>query len=83
MYINGLYRGNAPLDISLPHGRYTLQMVKGDGDSEIQSIPIVFEARDGKMAPSEQYLQAPLDKPVEKARKKFMVPLVGSGWLCR
>jgi len=71
LYIDGLYRGEAPLTLEIPQGRYTLQVVKGAGNNQLQSIPLVLTTQDGTLVLPDQYLQSPGEKPVEKARKQF------------
>ncbi|MCA1950055.1 MAG: PEGA domain-containing protein [Treponema sp.] len=71
LYVNGLYRGNTPLDISLPAGNYVLQIVKNEGETEIQSKPFVLESKDGLVSLSENDVQSRGKQTVEQARKGF------------
>jgi len=71
VYIDGLYQGEAPLTVEIPRGLYAVQLVKGSGPREIQSIPLVLQTQKGVLPVPEQYLQIQGVKTVEKARNRF------------
>ena len=71
LYIDGFYRGQSPLSVELPKGLYSLQVIKGSGDSEVQSVPFILRTEDGTLSIQDSYLQKGPEKPVERARKQF------------
>lgn len=71
LYVNGLYRGNVPLDITLPEGNYVLQILNNEGGAEIQSKLLVLKSKDGVVSLSENYVQPKDKQAVNQARKGF------------
>lgn len=82
LYINGLYGGAAPLNLTLPNkvnqtkdslkSLYSLQILAEDGsDSETQPLPLIISAQPGTITISEEMITPKPAHPVEKARKQF------------
>ena len=82
LYINGLYSGTTPLNITLPNrvnqtkdslkSLYSLRILAEDGsDSETQPLPLIISSQPGTITISEEMIVPKPAHPVEQARKQF------------